>query len=384
MMRDLKQVRLVLFFTQNMSLLAWERGGLFEREVALYRRLLPHLGGITFVTYGDARDLTFASRLEGIEIICNRWKLSLFWYQHYLAYVLGKHKQHPIIMKTNQVRGGELSLALARRLGKPLIARCGFLFSDHMKWSAGQDSFLARQASAMEATLFAGANRVVVTTEAMRQMIKEDYGLGEERVRVIPNYVDTELFAPGVTPLPPFPVRIIFAGRLEPQKNILALVEALAGLEVELWLVGTGTLRDAIDDLARLHGVAVRFFGVVPHLELPGLLQQATLFVLPSHWEGHPKTLLEAMSCGMPVIAGEIPALRGVVHHRDNGVLCGHTPEAIRGAVMELLGHAELREQLGKRARHYALEHLTIQGIIEQELAVLRELARSEADSNKK
>jgi Glycosyl transferases group 1 len=49
----------------------------------------------------------------------------------------------------------------------------------------------------------------------------------------------------------------------------------------------------------------VQLLGVRPHAELPSLLRQAALFVLPSSYEGHPKAIIEAMSCGLPVIAGD-------------------------------------------------------------------------------
>lgn len=374
-MVDLKSVRLVLFFTQGMSLQAWEQGGLFEREVALYRRLRPHLGGIVFISYGDASDLEFASRLEGIKIVCNRWKLPMRWYRRYLTYVPAGWKWGKIVFKSNQVRGGDFALSLARYVGKPFIARCGYLLSDHMQWREGVDAPLARQSLDLEEGIFAGASQVVVTTEAMRQSVFDRYGIGSDKVRVIPNYVDTQLFSPATTLAPPN--RLIFVGRLEPQKNIFSLVEALAGLDVELWMVGEGSLREQIAAQAQLLGVVIRFFGVVPHAQLPGLLHQCALFVLPSLWEGHPKTLLEAMSCGMPVIAGEIPALRGVVFHRENGFFCGLSPDAIRAAVLEVMGNADLRAELGKNARKYALEHLTLQSIVTKELAMLQELVHA-------
>jgi hypothetical protein len=69
------EVRLVLFFTRGVSLKTWDDVGMLEREVALYRALRPNLRDITFVTYGDARDLQYAGRLDGIQILCNRWRV---------------------------------------------------------------------------------------------------------------------------------------------------------------------------------------------------------------------------------------------------------------------------------------------------------------------
>ncbi|MBF0182443.1 MAG: glycosyltransferase family 4 protein [Magnetococcales bacterium] len=362
-----------MFFTYGMSLTQWEKGGLFEREVALYRQLRPHLGGITFVTHGDRRDLAFAERLPGIDIVCNRWNLPPAWYRRHLTWMPARWKAGNVVFKSNQVKGADWGLSVARHAGRPFIARCGYLLSDYINWRNGATSNEACQASAQEKAIFGDADRVVVTTVAQQRIAVEEHGLAVDKIRVIPNYVDTEQFSPASSPAPPN--RLISVGRLEPQKNLLALVEALAGLNVELWLVGEGSLREPIRQLADSLRVPVRLFGVVPHARLPELFRQCTLMLLPSLWEGHPKTLLEAMACGMPVIAGRIPALHGVVTHRENGFLCGLTPEEIRAAVLEVLGDAGLRAHMGGTARREALEHLSLPVIVERELALLRELS---------
>jgi len=71
----LSRTRLALFFTRRGSLCKWDDAGILEREVALYRRLLPALAGVTFVTHGDRRDAWHRSRIEPIGLVYNRFKL---------------------------------------------------------------------------------------------------------------------------------------------------------------------------------------------------------------------------------------------------------------------------------------------------------------------
>ena len=372
-MADLREVRLVLCFTENMSLLAWEKGGLFEREVALYRALRPHLRGITFVTYGDRRDLAFAGRLAGIDIVCNRWRLPPVWYRRSLFLPFGAWRRGSVVFKSNQIRGSDLPMRLAGRFNKPFICRCGYLFADNMKWREGPDAELTRAAMDLERSVFGAARRVVVTTPAMRETILSDYSIDPGNIRVIPNYVDTARFAPD--PDRERPVRrLIFIGRLEREKNLFNLIAALAGLDVELWIVGDGSQRTALQQEAARLGVCIRFYGILPHARLPALLNAATLFILPSYWEGHPKTLLEALSCGLPCIGSDIPAIRCVIRHGENGLLCGLTAEAIRAAVAELLDNPALQGRLRDGARRYALAHLAIERVVEQELTTIREV----------
>ncbi len=212
-MFDLKRVHLVLFFTENMSLLSWEKGGVFDREVALYLALLPYLGGITFITYGKKTDLQFLDRLNGIEVVCNHRNLSPLWYRRLLTYWPSKWKKGDVVFKSNQVRGSDLALTVAKRYGKPFISRCGYLFADNMSWREGPNARVTRTSKQLENDVFNGADSVVVTTPAMKSMIMTDYNLNSSKIRVIPNYVDTDLFSPSTTNKTD---RIlIFIGRLE-------------------------------------------------------------------------------------------------------------------------------------------------------------------------
>jgi glycosyltransferase involved in cell wall biosynthesis len=373
-MVDLKQVHLVLFFTQGMSLHGWDKSRLFEREVALYHALLPHLGGITFITYGDEKDLQFSHLLNGIKVICNQRKLSPAWYRRLLAYWPAKWQKGQVVFKSNQVRGSDMALYLAGHHGKPFISRCGYLLADSMKWRRGPDAQETKDAMVLEEMVFGGADRVVVTTPTMKTIITSDYGCEQDKIRVIPNYVDTDLFSPSNKQKPPR--RLIFIGRLERQKNINSLITALSGLGVELWIVGQGTWEKRLQTQAKEQGVSVKFHGVQPHTELPKLLNQATAFILPSHWEGHPKTLLEALSCGLPAIGSDIPSIRGVIKHGENGLLCGLSPESIKKSVTELLDSPALQKKLGNNARQYALADLTIEKTVTRELDLLRELVK--------
>ncbi|MBF0195134.1 MAG: glycosyltransferase family 4 protein [Magnetococcales bacterium] len=367
----LKQTRLVLFFTHGMSLHSWETSHLFEREVAIYLALLPHLGGITFITYGDKKDLQFAQKLKGIEVVCNHMGLSSKWYRRYLTWWPAKWQKGQVVFKTNQIRGSDLALDIAKHHNKPFISRCGYLLADWLKWLDGEDAKTYKSAFELENMVFNGASRVVVTTDDMKNIVTTSYNINSNKVFVTPNYVNTDLFTPEDRPKPT--KRLISIGRLEKQKNIESLILALANSEVELWLVGRGTLEEKLINLARTNKVNVKFCGIQPHIELPNLLNQSTVFILPSHWEGHPKTLLEAMSCGLPVIGSNIPSIAGVIKNGDNGLLCDPTPDAIRKTVFKLLDNTQLQKKLGNNARKYVLENLTIGKTVQRELLAIRE-----------
>jgi glycosyltransferase involved in cell wall biosynthesis len=118
----------------------------------------------------------------------------------------------------------------------------------------------------------------------------------------------------------------------------------------------------------------VRLLGNVQHRQLPGILKSADLFVLPSRYEGHPKTLIEAMACGLPVVGTDVPGIREIIQHGENGYLCGTSPEEIREAIRVILGDSERRVRMGRNAREFVVEHFALDRIVEKELALLEEL----------
>jgi glycosyltransferase involved in cell wall biosynthesis len=370
-MSSLRRIKLVLFFTRGVSLRTWDRVGMFKREVALYRRLQGRGVQVAFVTYGDADDLRYADRIPGIRILCNRWGLSSRRYERWLTVLHGWHLWRSDVYKTNQANGADVALRAARRFDKPFIARCGYLWSRFAARQQAADSEAARHARTQEAQVFSVADRVVVTAEHMKQYIAEQYGLANSKVTVIPNYVLTDLFRPD-SDVTCKPSRICFVGRLDAQKNLFALLEAVRGLDVELEVIGDGSQREALERMAR--DKEVNFLGNRPHAELPQHLNAAGIFILPSLYEGHPKTLLEAMACGRPVIGTDVPGVRELIRHRETGYLCGTSPEEIRAAIQDVLADANLRVRMGHNAREFVVKDFSLERVVEMELALLREL----------
>jgi len=367
-----QSLHLTLFFTAGVSLQTWDRTGMFAREVALYRCLQQQGVRVTFITYGDARDQDYAGRLPGIRILCNRWGLPSEYYRRLVPLLHGFRLGTSTIIKTNQANGADTALRTARLWRKPFIARCGYMWSEFVAREHGLDAPVARQARTVEEKVFSSADRIIVTTPAMAAAIASRIPGTERRIAVIPNYVDTHLFCQAQKPQRQYD--LVFVGRLEPQKNVAALLDAVQGLNARLAVIGTGG--QSSDLQSRYHDLQgrVRWLGNVPHTELPDYLHAAALFILPSLYEGHPKTLIEAMACGLPVIGADTPGIREIVRHGENGWLCGTDPQSIRQAIERLLKDSGLRERLGANARRFAEENYAISTIMKRELQLYRSL----------
>lgn len=366
-------VNLVLFFTRGVSLRTWAMMGMFDREVAIYQRLMEHGFRVSFITYGDASDLPYEEKLGGIRVLCNEQALPPEQYETDLVKIHAKELEDCHVIKTNQSNGAEFALDAARLFKKPLVARCGYMWSLNWQREFGYDSPEARHARTVEENVFQAADKVVVTTEAMRTDVLHRVPQAIDRIQVIPNYVDTDLFRPYNGPKEPN--SLIFVGRVAPEKNLDALLEAVSELPVSLTLIGEGRLRPALQRrFSDLDG-RVTWEGNVPNSQLPDYFNRAEIFTLLSLYEGHPKTLIEAMACGLPAIGADSPGIREIVRHSDNGYLCGTDAKAIREAIRDLLENADLRAHLGRKAREFALENYSLNRILELERRVLLEAA---------
>ena len=360
---------LVLFFTYNTSLQTWARAGILSREIQLYKQLQPHFDKITFVTYGDANDLKYAKHLDGIEILYNRWHLPPGIYAQLVPVLHMSALSNAEIFKTNQTSGVRAALPAKRWFKKKLITRCGFMLSVATGLEFGNNSNIARKALHMENTAFKKAEQVVVTTESMKNYTTKIHGIRPGKVSVIPNYVDVEMFAPD--PRPSRDKRTIcFIGRMEAQKNVGPLIEAIAGTNFKLIIIGTGPQRQEMEVLSNRLNADITFVDSIPHTEIPEYLSRASLFIQPSLYEGHPKTLIEAMASGTPVIGGNSPGIQEILSHKDTGYLCETSAKGIRDAITSVMGNAALRKRLSSNGRAFAVKNFSLNRVVELELGL--------------
>jgi glycosyltransferase involved in cell wall biosynthesis len=371
-----KHIHLVLFLTRGSSLKDWEKAGLLSRELAIYKKLQNEGVAITLVTYGKRSDLNFSSQIPDMKIICNRWSLPESWYIRFLPILIWLAVGKEWIGKSNQILGADIGLSVARKASQKFIVRGGYVFSLNSERAHGIDSQEADYARTLEATVFAKADKVVVTTESSAKEIRKRYSLPTSKIVVIPNYVDTDVFR-RVPVEKGENIRIGYIGRLVEAKNPLALLNAISGLPISLYMVGGGPLLATLRQKAQEQGSEVIFAGYIPNSQLPQILNQCDLFVLPSLYEGHPKSLLEAMACALPVIATDVPGNRELIRHEVDGILCGTSADEIRKAILRLKENKTLRTQLGENARRHVVEEFSLDRVAKMEMELLREMSVS-------
>lgn len=368
-------IHLTLFLTRAVPLSLWDQLGLLEREIVLYRRLCPHLTAFSIVTDGGAEELDYQEKLPGVRILYNRWGLSPNLYSLLAPFLHWQTLQKATIYKTNQLDGAWTAIIAGLLHHRPVIVRAGYGWALNFRRSRG-DTRKARLIRRLERWMLRRANRVAITTPRLRQYIVQEHGVPAERVAVIPNYVDTEGFCP-LPNVQPGNGRVVFVGTFNSAKNLPALLQAAAQVPaMQLTLIGDGPLRPQLETLAQDLDIVERvtFAGRVNHAQLPNALNQAQVFALVSHYEGHPKALIEAMACGRAVVGTDVDGIQDVIRHEETGLLCDPTPEGIAAALARLLEDNALRNSLGQAARKFAVREYSLERIVEQELTLLDEM----------
>ncbi|HEC93684.1 MAG TPA: glycosyltransferase, partial [Candidatus Atribacteria bacterium] len=118
----------------------------------------------------------------------------------------------------------------------------------------------------------------------------------------------------------------------------------------------------------------VEFGGSIPNKDLPIELNKSEIFILPSFFEGNPKALLEAMSCGLACIGTDVEGIREVIKHKENGYLCKTDPKSIKEAILEILNDRELETKISQNARKAILENFSLEKILEKEIKIYQSL----------
>lgn len=209
----------------------------------------------------------------------------------------------------------------------------------------------------IEMDLIERANTITTVAHSVAMELRE-YGLNSKDVEVIGNGVDEKVFTPIKNKVDE--KYILYSGRLDYRKGLFDLIESSKIIcqvhpEISFVLTGKGILIEKLKKRVNESGLKknFNFVGFVSREKLIQLYQQATIYVLPSHYEGLPTVLLEAMACGCPIVATSVSGNLDVLTQGHDGILVPpKSPDKIAEAVLKLLDDEKMRNTLGINARN--------------------------------
>jgi glycosyltransferase involved in cell wall biosynthesis len=229
------------------------------------------------------------------------------------------------------------------------------------------------------------AAAIVTVSEGLRERLSA-LGIEPERVRVLRNGVDLDLFLPGDRSIARARLGIagrvlVSVGNLVPLKGHELIIKALIDLpSTTLLIVGRGPERSSLEALAKTVGVAnrVRFIEPVPQDQLRDIYCAADALILASSSEGWPNVLLECMACGTPAIATDIPGAREIIAEPTVGqLLLDRTPDSIVQSVETVLASPRDSAAIRAYAEGFSWDHTTI-----GQLSMFDQIARHSRNSH--
>ncbi len=373
------------FFTRGVSLQHWVNAGLFDREVSLHHEHLNSgfFDNIYWFTYGTedenlAKKLIADGRLSQKLCVVQSPKFfklfSRFGPYVYSALIPFVHKEKIKkcdVIKTNQMKGAISALLSAFLYSKPIYVRTGYTLSSTSRVVNPKSSIRLIVNWIIEYFVFKNANISSVSSEHDLRYVQSCYKLKKNKLKVIVNYVDTEKFYPVSNKL--LSKRIIFVGRLSKEKNLLSLITACKIIGIGLDLVGNGRELENLQKYAKMIDADIRHLGSYDNDLLPGILTKYNYFILPSLWEGKPKALLEAMSCGLVCIGNSTSGINEIIEDGINGFL---SKDSSTESLVDAIRRAKKsdKKRVGDEARNLILKKYSLKSIINQEREIFLSL----------
>jgi glycosyltransferase involved in cell wall biosynthesis/peptidoglycan/xylan/chitin deacetylase (PgdA/CDA1 family) len=233
----------------------------------------------------------------------------------------------------------------------------------------------------LQRAAYLAAHQLVANSHAAARQLESD-GVPEEKIRVVANGIDTDRFPE--RRYSERPKRIAMVACLREGKRVDILIDAAPRVlaqhpDAEFLIVGDGPCREQLASLAQATRVADRFQFLGHRDDVPALLADADLFVLPSESEAFPNAIIEAMAAGLPVVATSVGGIPELVNEGVTGRLVPPgNAYAIADALIELLDAPERAASFGRAGRRTVEQAYSFDRMVEQfETLYLEGLERS-------
>jgi glycosyltransferase involved in cell wall biosynthesis len=286
------------------------------------------------------------------------------------------------LVHTHGARAGALGRVAAHRNGVPVIVHTlhGLPFTEFQSRATRRALCTIEQRLGKITNYFVAAG-TMVASEAVRQRIAPS-----QRIRATMSPIDdvpplseaSRRHARQLLGIPDQAIVIGTASRLSKQKGPLDMVNAMAALrrpDVYMVWLGDGDLRPQTERLIKQKGLESRFLLVGERTDVPTLLPAFDVFAMSSLWEGLPCAVIEAMTCGIPVVATAVNSVPEVVLAGKTGLLARpKDPSSLSQALAYMLDHPAAANRMAQAARIHVGEQYRLD-LLGQELNEIYETA---------
>lgn len=362
-----RPIRVLQFLNANCA-----PGGVETHVCALLTRLPEDEFTVTLVCPPIPYEFMFARQASnGHRVIClDAQRFSQIGAMKKLASIL--RREQIDIAHCHQFRATTMLAPLATACRVPCVIE-----TTHLReaWRRGW----IKRSFVIDRMVYKLVDHFIAVSDANRQYLVRQKHCDPSTIDVIRNGCDLSRFQPSPDRgasirerygVPPSALLVVYAGRLEPQKGIGVLLEAMTPVashfpDVRVLLVGDGALRAELkaETYRRNLRSAITFAGL--QRDVVPFLDAADLVVLPSFWEGLPFAAVEAGAMGKPMVATAVDGTPEVVKDGESGLLVPPgDSNAFANAMISLLGDAPKRRAMGARAKEIVAARFSVERLV--------------------
>ena len=276
----------------------------------------------------------------------------LLWLKIYCTQVKRYLSEYdmPDIIHAHTYLGGWVAAQIKHHFNIP------YIITEHA--TAVQRNDLSSVHQEILTTAYTQTNRIIAVSKQLQSTIAQRF----PNVQVVPNFIDTNLFQLGHHDKTDS-FNIIYVGDLITRKQVHLLIEACSKLSLpyQLTIVGDGPLSTNLEDLAKSLGVHARFLGRQSQTGIAELLVNQHLMVHPSQTETFGLVLVEAMSCGVPVVAFDNGGARDIITIETGLIVAGPSSSNLVEAIQKIYDNIDLYKP--DTIRQYAIDHFSVWAI---------------------
>lgn len=356
-------MNLGIFLSIGDSLDEMEKSGQTDRFINLYlKSYIKNFKKVYLFSYGNEK----WKLPKGVTLISNNSHLHRYLYALFLPLI---HKK--ILKSCDVVRGFGLTSSVSSLLLQKILIgkKIPFVFNwayDYFVFSKNEYRWtMAIVLKILEFISFKNAARVFIATNNKVKKLKGN------KFIYLPNGVDTNLFMPRID----HNLAILYVGRLEKQKNLYFLINSIALLPPKyrkITFLGSGSLKVKLQDSARDKNVNLTIHEPIKNSLLPNFMSAFSIFALPSHIEGSPKALLEAMAAGLVPVVSNFETAPDIITNGKDGFVVNFKKKDFAAKIHNLLEDGNLRKTLSKNANSKISKEFNISHLINKEIGILK------------
>ncbi len=346
--------------------------------------------------WGHMRDSMLRSRIlkpiRGGGVILYYFLKDIWSFLQVFIIIVRQKRRFDVIYRRDHLFNSEYLLAKFFRI--PVVKEVNGIMVDEVETTERAGKVALRIIDRIDRFNLPKADKIIVVTSKLKEVLQENYGVPSDKITVIQNGADTDLFKPmdvkkareelGLNQNYKY---VCFMGAFYAWQGIDHIIRS-APLVLQkchgtrFLIVGDGPIKQELINLAEQVGVSdkIMFTGMVSHQEVPLYINASDVCVLPkvvARSGLSPLKLYEYMACGKPVVATRVSGLDILEECRAGLLMNPEDYQEFANAVTMLLKNRELRRELGKNGRQYVVENQSWESVAQRVANVCQSLVKS-------